>query len=172
MSHNPIPAVSLHQPYVSLIAARVKPWETRDYPPPMRLLGQRIAIHAAKKKPQRGELRADVEAAISVGLGMDDWFGEVLPLGAVVCTAILGGAVRVRAPADHNDMAEFDRILTKDGAGGTIGRLAIKIDLFGDYRPGRWCWEMTDIQVLPEPVPARGYQVIGWPWVPPVDFAA
>ena len=142
MPHEPMPAVSLWQPYASLIAAGVKPWETRDFAPPQRLLGKRIAIHAAKRVPRRGELGEDVEAAISAALGRDDWFGrDGLPLGAVVCTAVLGGAVRIRAPADNNGMAEFDRILNKGSEGGVIGRLAIKTDLFGDYSAGRWCWE-------------------------------
>lgn len=29
---------------------------------------------------------------------------------------------------------------------------------FGNYGPKRFAWVLTDIQVLPEPVKARGYQ--------------
>jgi hypothetical protein len=97
-----------------------------------------------------------VESSRSHSLGM--------PLGAVVCTAVLGRAVRIRAPADNNGMAEFERILTKGREGGVIGRLAITTNLFGDYSAGRWCWELTDIEVLPDPIPAKGRQMIGWPW--------
>ena len=44
-----VKAMSLHQPWASLIAAGVKNVETRSRPPPQSLIGQRIAIHAAKK---------------------------------------------------------------------------------------------------------------------------
>ena len=40
-------ATTLWQPWASLIAIGAKYYETRDYPPPAKLLGQRIAIHAA-----------------------------------------------------------------------------------------------------------------------------
>ena len=40
--------ISLWQPYASLIAAGVKTIETRGWAPPKGLMGQRIAIHAAR----------------------------------------------------------------------------------------------------------------------------
>ena len=42
-------ALSMHQPWASLVAKQVKHIETRDRRPPSRLLGQRIAIHATKQ---------------------------------------------------------------------------------------------------------------------------
>ena len=42
-------AISLHQPWASLIAVGIKTIETRSWAPPKALIGQRIAIHAAKK---------------------------------------------------------------------------------------------------------------------------
>ena len=40
--------ISLWQPYASLIAAGEKTIETRGWAPPKGVMGQRIAIHAAK----------------------------------------------------------------------------------------------------------------------------
>lgn len=42
-------AISLWQPWTSLIACGAKPYETRDWAPPASLIGQPIAIQAAKK---------------------------------------------------------------------------------------------------------------------------
>jgi len=44
-----IPAVTLWQPWASLIASGAKPFETRAFPIPARLLGKRVAIHAAAR---------------------------------------------------------------------------------------------------------------------------
>ena len=48
-------AISLHQPWASLIAEGHKDVETRSWAPPGRLVGQRIAIHAAKRTPKQSE---------------------------------------------------------------------------------------------------------------------
>src|SRR5262245_34476504 len=42
-------AISLWQPWASLIAIGTKTMETRDWAPPREYLGGRIAIHAAKR---------------------------------------------------------------------------------------------------------------------------
>lgn len=42
-------AISLWQPWASLIACGAKPYETRSWAPPRSMIGQPIAIHAAKK---------------------------------------------------------------------------------------------------------------------------
>ena len=39
-------AITLHQPWASLIALGLKTVETRSWPAPARLVAQRIAIHA------------------------------------------------------------------------------------------------------------------------------
>jgi hypothetical protein len=161
-----MPAMSLYQPYASLIAAGAKRYETRDFAPPQRLLGKRIAIHAAKRVPRRGELGEDVEAAIGGALGRDDWFGrDGLPLGAVVCTAVLDMACRVASTPDTRWWAQVDRICTRQSPEPyATYNCGIQTDLFGDYSIGRWCWELMNVQVLPDPIPARGRQMIGWPW--------
>lgn len=53
-------AITLHQPWASLIACGAKPYETRSFPPPAGLIGRRIAIHAAARKVCLDELSADL----------------------------------------------------------------------------------------------------------------
>jgi len=118
-------AISLHQPWASFVAAEIKPYETRSWKPPVWLLGKRIAIHAAKKSVPAD----DREWARRYGI-------DPIPLGAVVCTAILASVHRADAvPADE----------------------------FGDYAPGRFAWRLTEIELFDPPVPARGAQGF-WKW--------
>ena len=74
------PAISLWQPYASFIAIGVKPYETRHWRAPMRFMGVRVAIHAAKHPVPRTDFQ---------------WWQRVagatapLPMGAMVCTAVI-----------------------------------------------------------------------------------
>ena len=89
--------ISLWQPYASLIAAGVKTIETRGWAPPKGLMGQRIAIHAARAietSDVNGRRRHD---RIAAALNDPEWDANI-PRGAVVCTAILDHAGRVTGP--------------------------------------------------------------------------
>jgi activating signal cointegrator 1 len=139
VSERVIPAMSLWQPYASLVAAGLKPFETRDRRPPAHLVGARIAIHAALRKPQFGEITPAISAAMAARTGNRLWF-ESLPFGAVLCTAHLAAVF----PAER-----------------------VPADAFGDYTPGRWAWHLTDVAPLPAPVPAKGERMHGWLWAVP-----
>jgi hypothetical protein len=89
-----LPAISLWQPWASFIAIGVKQYETRHWRPPSRFIGQRIAIHAAKRRLDKD----DVEWWHLVSKSDD-----LPPLGAYVCTAIL----RACLPADRVAWDEF-----------------------------------------------------------------
>lgn len=131
-----IPAITLYQPWASLIAVGVKQFETRSFRCPERLLGQRVAIHAAKRLITSADFDQDVSRAITSQLGLG--WRKRLPLGAVVCTAMIIGS----EPAD-----------------------TVHADLFGDYSPGRWAWRLGLVEKIDPPRPARGWQMIGWPWL-------
>ncbi len=133
-------AISLWQPWASLIAIGAKPFETRDWAPPWSLVGQRIAIHAAKRplKPIVRDMDPAVRDAIVAALTRGGYrlpFGDppVLPLGAVVCTAVIVGARKV----DEDFQAP---------------------DLFGNYSLGRWIWRIKHVRRLDVPMPFRGAQ--------------
>lgn len=134
-----MPAMTLWQPWASLVALGLKPYETRDRPAPHRLRGQRIAIHAALRKPAFGDITPEIHQAIASATGNMTWF-ELLPYGAVVCTVTLEDVF----PAS-----------------------AVAPDPFGDYGPGRWAWRLTDVRPLRPPVPAKGWQMYGWTWAIP-----
>lgn len=158
-------AITLWQPWASLISIGVKPFETRDYPPPRVMLGQRIAIHAAVKhagKMQAEMMRGphwDVAVAISHALeeaGHRGNWGD-LPHGAVVCTAVLENAYQC-GPMDDDGQVFIQRCASGKSIGGVP--TFFQSDPFGDYSLDRWAWRLTDVQVLARPIPARGKQ--GW----------
>ena len=146
-------ATSLWQPYASLIAAGLKDKETRHYAPPAKLVGQRIAIHAAKRvAPYVDEEVKDAICSIM------PWAN--LPLGAVVCTAVLDSVRRVSFQRYARQV-----MTTSTGRSGLEYKGWVIPDAFGDFSTGRYLWYLRDVEPLPEPVPARGYQG-WWEWDP------
>lgn len=146
-------AITLHQPWASLIAAGIKDKETRSWAPPKALIGQRIAIHAALRRPSK--LLYPVKDGSAYGfLDVQD-----MPRGAVVATARLQAAYQIcgkdecflYAPCCKacEDLTECHRELYEP-------------DDYGDYSVGRWVWFLEDVQPLEEPMPAKGGQKFWW----------
>lgn len=120
------------QPWASLIAVGAKRIETRHWPAPASVIGVRIAIHAAKKKPPAMSDRMHEALGGSLAEPV-----EVLPLGVIVCTAIID-----RCEAMTRDLAN------------AASRNEIA---FGDFVPGRYAWFMRDVEPT-QHVPVRGSQ--------------
>lgn len=142
-------ALSLWQPYASLIAVGIKHFETRCWAPPSVLVGSRIAIHAAKRRPTRDDvLMQSLAGAVEI-FGRADW-ADVLPYGAIVCTAVLRGAYKTGA---------WDRDVSAAvtaSVGVSWPRTKVTIDDWGDFSPGRWAWKLAEIRLVEPAVPIRG----------------
>ena len=145
-------ALTLHQPWASLIAHGVKSIETRSWAPPQSLLGQRIAIHAGKTRVVSGRLHTATLSAILelYGIGWDDR----IPLGAIVATALLADARQVA-------VERAGRVL----ASSPSYTGWIEPDPYGDFSTGRWLWFLMGVEPCNPPVPAVGHQGL-WNWEP------
>lgn len=133
-----MPALTLWQPWACLIEIGAKPYETRAFPIPRRLLGRRVAIHAAARPCFTcldGETLDDIGEAFG-RCGWNHW----LPRGCIVATAVLAESI----PAEK-----------------------VKADSFGDYTPGRWAWRLEDVRPIIPHIAAKGRQQIGWDWTIP-----
>ena len=75
-------AITLHQPWASLITLGVKTVETRAWPAPARLVGQTVAIHAGKRVVRKSGVTVENELRARLG---EDWH-RTLPAGAVLAT--------------------------------------------------------------------------------------
>lgn len=135
-------ALPLWQPWAHLIAIEAKRIETRHWPAPPALVGERIAIFASKTlrvtECRRDPFRQYVPRP------------HDLPTSAIVCTAVLdrceeitpelAGALRTGEPEEF---------------------------AFGNYNvylQRRWAWHLRDVQRLEAPVPWK------WPFQGPAKF--
>jgi hypothetical protein len=159
-------AISLWQPWASLIAVGAKPFETRHWAPPRELIGQTVAIHAAKKIDKDAvDLAEEVAYGQHAAGGFDladklrdsingipdellAGFGmAIFPVGCIVCTARLDAAFLLGEPAEGTAMP----------AASVVNRLVsrqlpecftVRTDDFGDYSPGRWAWLLREVKPL------------------------
>jgi hypothetical protein len=166
-------AITLHQPWASLAAIGAKRFETRSFPPPAKLIGQRIAIGAAARKIGRNDWGKRFPAAAwapsidALQPVYDDFNWNDLPRGAIVATAVLAGAYQVMCIRD-GDVRWLELRIAKGVCENSLPPPdggAIPGDLFGDYSEGRWAWLLTDVRRLAEPAPAKGKQG-WWEWAP------
>lgn len=155
-----IPAITLWQPWASLIAAGAKPYEFRGWPAPARLVGLRVAIHAGARAVRKEEVRSllvqlqspraketGVDPALGIPVLEAAMRGPGLPLSSVLCTATLGRPIR------NAELAA-----------------AMGIPWVNDSDRGEhsnWGWPLTDVRVLEPFQPARGAQG-WWNWTQPV----
>lgn len=143
--------VSLWQPYASLAILGHKGVETRPFPAPASLIGQRLGIASTKQlKPVQFTAFGDPKFQQhyqSSGLGVL----EELPLGVLLGTAIVESCV----------------LMTEELiAAQTEQELA-----YGWWTPGRFAWFLCQPEVWETPVPVRGMQGL-WNWAgerPPQD---
>lgn len=173
-------ALSLHQPYASLIAEGVQWIETRSWPAPKALIGERIAIHAAKSEPpdqlKRGPFTVYRQAYATRLLDerppiTDRWIA--LPLGAVVCTARLTDCIPIVAPSDewrnppYIEVESSGRVVHYQQLTPIfVGGFDVSDQLpYGDFTVGRYAWLLADIEPCDPPAPATGRQRL-WEWTP------
>ena len=177
-------ALILHQPYATLVALGVKQWETRGAPPngSMRPAGvrgmpglgiepgERIAICAGAKVPAKeaiGDWNITNDRAPSClamwrnGCPTETW----LPLGRVVCTAVVAEALPMvdGALGWQLDVDTPHRAILVDGhmmpSLAVVDALSPHADWdisdqlpYGDWTSGRWAWRLTDVQQVDGPV--------------------
>lgn len=149
-------ALTLWQPWASLVAHGFKKWETRSWAPPRGIEGQFIAIHSSVMMPSIGRrfMNDDAVSALLRPIYPDFWvwqhrqypamgywryrseYGKhQLPNGVVLAIARVNEVVR----SEHARPNDLERH-------------------FGDYTPGRWIWKLSDVHFLRKPVVARGRQ--------------
>lgn len=147
-------AITLWQPWASLLACGAKRYETRSWATSYR---GPIAIHAAAKKPSSiWEAIRDIVDRVRAELGIID--PDDLPHGAIIAKCELVECHRMQIdPKTH-------RIALYNSHGNlTSVSLCSKEILFGDWTHGRYAWEFANMTMLPEPIPAKGGQRI-WNW--------
>lgn len=150
-------ALTIWQPWASLIVAGAKPYEFRGWRFPSSMIGQRVGIHAAARPMKPGEIGAIVADLQSGGL-----HAACTCLHAEIALPILRDAVRNGLPIS----AMLGSAVLGEPRNGI--RIA---EEFGVPRANdsdrddhaNWGWPMLDIERFAEPIPARGAQGF-WNW--------
>jgi hypothetical protein len=148
-------ALTLWQPWASLVAMEVKRIETRCWSTKYR--GE-IAIHSAAKIPpawlgassSTDPFRDELAEVFSVRRDRDDRGGKHvddifrgLPYGKVLCIVRL------------TDVQEIDAMLREE--------ICNRERVFGNYEDGRYAWHLEMVEVFEPPIPAKGNRML-WNW--------
>jgi len=156
-------AITLHQPWASLIAMGVKRYETRAWAPSFDLVGERFAIHAGMAAVNIDHLDRDVVMALISATDPEDkmsheeWENS-FPRGVVLCTATLTGIYRISRIDDMNNLAHVHAV-----GKSPLRPEGIPMDHYGFYSATRVLWDFTDIQPISPPVKAKGKMGL-WEW--------
>ncbi|MGY3091099.1 hypothetical protein ACVWYF_004163 [Hymenobacter sp. UYAg731] len=136
-------AITLHQPWATLIMLGYKTYETRSWQTSHR---GTMAIHAAMFLSQEYRQLCATDPEISAILTRHGLTYDTLPLGALLGTC----QVREMHQTDH------------------MGALSLTELACGDYSPDRWAWTLHSVESLVRPLPCRGFQQL---WTVPAEKA-
>ena len=126
-------AITLWQPYASLIAEGIKRTETRNWKPPASIIGTDIAIHAAMRWTRDEKQEAAYFSQELRELGP-------LPLGKVVAVV----SIKAIYSTDGTDWPKVPEVMASYR--------------YGDYSPGRYIWHLTNIRKVAPPFIFTGRQ--------------
>lgn len=149
-------AITIIQPWATLIAVGEKHFETRSWPTKHR--GE-LAIHAGMKIDKDACQLPEIKAALDRhGLSAAN-----LPTGAVVALAYLlecwkwdeADGVLLR----HKPIIEYESV----GKVSNCLEITDKEKSFGWYGSGRYAWQLDNVRMLPQTIPAKGKLSL-WEW--------
>lgn len=129
-------AISLLQPWASLVALGEKQWETRSWSTNYR--GQ-IAIHASSKKCPERFLHTDPFERVLRNHAIHS--ADLLPTGYVVAVGYLVACISTCA----------------------VRGLSTNEIAFGDFGPGRYAWKIERVTDLEIGIPVKGKLGL-WNW--------
>lgn len=155
-------ALTLHRPWARFVANGEKRIENRGWAPPLKLLGQRIAIHAGRHWADEGaEYIEEV-----LGLKPSQWPAadslKMHPEG-IIGTARLIGWCHLEPAADGETMlqapgagVEYTELLPPGQGHRDVPIVYTPRDR--EWMFGPVCWVLRDAVMLAKPVPCRGLQ--------------
>jgi hypothetical protein len=157
----PLYALTLWQPMAFAIAIGKKPIENRPWPPPQKLIGSWIAIHAGQTFNQ-AHWRFIREQSDKTGR----WFDANHPLysaaGAVIAVAHLAGFIS----GNQHDPLNENHPLFWEG----VDHFDRAKHYESPWYFGPFGWVLDVVHPLREPVRCRGFQRL-WRLPPDVDLA-
>lgn len=168
-------ALTIWQPWASLIIAGAKPYEFRGWRPPRSIIGQRIVIHAAARQLDRDEA-AELYHVLH-NRRIDD---EIARYAAETCLIPeMALTVLTTALAPGHTPGALGLPFACGLGTAIIGEPRLGTDIAAEFGVPRandsdrdehanWGWPMLDIEAWPEPIPMKGKQGL-WNWPTPEE---
>jgi hypothetical protein len=149
-------AITILQPWASLIACGAKKIETRSWATKYR---GKIAIHAGKGTENISLCKQQIfwsnlwTYEMAAAYTLQQRINNFLPLGAVIAIADLTDCLRVvgKVSLTIGNQKRIVTVLEND-----MRVMGNELE-FGDYTIGRYAWLLENIQAI-KPVPAKGMQ--------------
>lgn len=164
-------ALTLWQPWASLIAVNAKTIETRSWSTKYR---GSLAIHAAKRLMKGDTAALELWWANRDQLGSQATEGAVMPYGAVIAVCQLVDVVPILWMGEQSNLRRVEVCdsgalwLSEPDPDDTGEEATAEITdqrPYGDYTPGRYAWVLGGILPVFEPQPAKGAQGL-WEYTP------
>ena len=149
-------AISLWQPWATLIASGAKRIETRSWAPYKLRAGQLVAIHAAKRwTADERDICEDepFKRCLTLAAERGLWSFEKPPLGCVVAIARFQCAVPTLRAQDGG--FDYDQMSDEEYE-------------FGNFGPDRYGWLFSEVRPL-EPISTPGQRGL-FDWQPPATL--
>lgn len=159
-------AVTLYQPWATLVAIGAKKIETRSwftrYRGPLaihagkdkRFIDHRSPYYLCNEQPFYNILMEHAALVAQRYISPLEISEHLMPRGAIIAICELADCRQIPKPGYH----------TLDGSSLWVPPNQDTNEFhFGDYTPGRWAWILNNVQALPDPVPARGSLGL-WEW--------
>lgn len=148
-------ALTVWQPWASLIVEELKPYEFRGWVPPKSVCDSRIAIHAGARPVRRAEvvdlivrLRSEDAWTTCLRPGALDFLERVsLAPGKLFLSAVLGTAMLGQPLHASQIVHEFGGIVNDSDR----------------HEHFNYAWPMRSVERFAEPAPVRGAQGF-WRW--------
>jgi hypothetical protein len=134
--------LTLIQPWATLIALGEKKIETRSWRTSYR---GPMLIHAGKKVDKE----ACEEYFIKEELQLHGYIDKNLPTGLIIAKCNLVNCLKIENPVYESGIFK-----PKLSNGDTV--MIHNEYYFGDYTPGRYAWILENIELLKQPIPAKG----------------
>lgn len=165
-------ALTIYQPWASLIMAGAKPYEFRKWAAHRTIIGQRIVIHASARKIKESEIykilrslhEGGAEAAMTCLHP-----AKAMPILKRALAKEVNGEFRCRSLDGHGDLPWSAGIGTailgepRNGFDGAEEFGFARVNDSDRDEHANWGWPLTDIEVWDQPIPMRGMQGF-WTW--------
>lgn len=161
-------ALTIWQPWASLIIAGAKPYEFRKWHAPRSIIGQRVVIHAGARKidMEEAQLLLDLCRWRTNPVAAPSWAETCLL--AEQALLILRQAVRGELPMS----AGLGTAIIGEPRLGTEIAAEFGVPRANDSdsdEHANWGWPMLEIEPWETPIPMRGAQGL-WKWPTPADL--